>query len=265
MRQYNITPRRLRKAAIASGLAVALAAGIGLAACSSGGATDTAVVLGDHIDSATMTIAADHANCQSCHDSLPERFDATGDLMQVHMKTLEDYKAGQSDEETDRIMGEHGAEMEKFFAEDTMGNCTNCHTLGVNEDGDFTVDITFKEYCMQCHDDYDYIVDQTKDWGVGTEMWDYRLAAEHPEGQMTWDEYTSYKINPHLAHGTNVACGDCHKIHQENDSNYCMQCHIWAMPGDDGEETYSDWDYDMEMYRNWRSDNQFSPNESKQN
>lgn len=37
------------------------------------------------------------------------------------------------------------------------------------------------------------------------------------------------------------------------------------MPGDDGEETYSDWDYDLEMYRNWRSDNQFSPNESKQN
>ena len=264
MKLVKITSGKVPKAALVIGIALAIAAVSALAACTSGGPKDTVVIPDDHIDGSSMTVAADHANCQSCHDSLPEQFDTTGALMQTHMQILTDYQAGQSDEETDRIMGEHATEMEQFFAEDTMGNCTSCHTLGVNEDGDFTVDITFKEYCMNCHDDYEYIVDQTKDWGVGTEMWDYRLSDEQPEGQMVWEEYTSYNINPHLAHGTNVACGDCHKIHQENDSNYCMQCHIWAMPGDDGEETYSDWGYDQEMYRNWRSDNQFSPNEGKQ-
>lgn len=264
MKDLTKTRRPFRGKVAICGAVMALTLGVCLAACSTG-EKSTAVIPDDHIEAATMTVASDHQNCQSCHASLPEQFGMSGDLMQAHMDVLEKYKAGDTNAETDRIMSQHADEMEKYFSEDTMGNCTNCHTLGVNESGDFVVDITFKEYCMSCHDDYDYLVEQTADWGKGTEAWDWRLSDEQAEGQMTWDEYTSYPINPHLAHGSNVACSDCHKIHQENDSFYCSQCHIWAMPGDDGDEMYSDWAYDLEMYRNWRSDNQFSPNEGKQN
>ncbi|WP_165045872.1 MULTISPECIES: cytochrome c3 family protein [unclassified Adlercreutzia] len=263
MKDLTKQRRGLRGKAIIACAVAALTAGLCLVACSSGSKT-TAVIPDDHIDQASMAVTADHQNCQSCHASLPEQFNMTGDLMQTHMDILSKYDAGETTEETDRIMGEHADEMKQYFSEDTMGNCTNCHTLGVNEAGDFEVDITFKEYCASCHDDYDYVIEQTADWGKGTEMWDWRLSDEQAEGQMTWEEYTSYPINPHLAHGTNVACGDCHKIHQKTDSFYCSQCHIWAMPGDNGEETYTDWAYDQEMYRNWRSDNQFSPNEGKQ-
>ncbi len=223
----------------------------------------TAVTLpADHISATDSTqIDAAHQNCASCHDSLVEGFSTSGDLMSRHMEILTDYLNGETTAETDRIMTDNLDVMKAAFSADTLGNCITCHTLELDAQGRFQIDITFNDFCIQCHDDYDYIIEQTKDWGVGTPMWDYRLSDDQPEGQYVWEEYTSYEINPHIAHGTNAKCGDCHKIHQETESFYCTQCHIWAMPGDDGSEQYSDWGYDLYTYRNWRSDNQYSPNE----
>lgn len=253
-----------RKRLISVGGIIACIAAVALSACM-GSETTSVTVPSDHLNSQDASLINDeHANCQGCHSSMNEEFCTSGALMTMHEKVLSDYDNGETTDEATRIMSEHGEDMAEYFASDTIGNCNSCHQLSVDEQGSFRVDVTFDEFCMSCHDDYDYIIEQTADWGIGTELWDYRLAREQMTGQMTWEEYTSFDINPHTAHGTNASCSDCHKIHQEEESFYCTQCHIWSMPGDDGSETYSDWGYDQEMYRNWRSDNQFSPNENKQ-
>ena len=63
------------------------------------------------------------------------------------------------------------------------------------------------ELCLRCHDDYDKLVEKTKDSKAFTTV----------DGKM---------VNPHDTHKGRVECFNCHKIHKDKPPiEYCYGCH----------------------------------------
>lgn len=80
----------------------------------------------------------------------------------------------------------------------------------VGDDGRIVTDVTLgtAEFCEECHDDYEEIVEATADWpGAAGEA----------------------EINPHVSHFGKIDCGYCHSMHGAS-TMYCNNCHIFELP-----------------------------------
>ena len=181
----------------------------------------------DHYEGGVTTAAIDngHSRCVQCHDGIVSDFTEVSDgssVMQVHLAAWNDYQNGSASAESQAIIDENKALMEQCFAVDANGqNCNQCHETVPGENGMISVgDFNSQEFCLTCHDQ-EAIVQATANW------------------------HGDEKVNPHLSHLGVISCDNCHKIHAEQETMYCDECHDWGAP--EGEDA-ADWDTAVERY-----------------
>lgn len=141
---------------------------------------------------------------QVCHKVMSiyvEDWESGGGLAQAHAD------AGAAELVTAKVAYPEGIE------------CLDCHEPTISQQieeltmyvsGDYEVPMEFRqigtsEFCEECHD-YEAVTALTENWGG-------------EEG-----------VNPHASHNGKLDCFNCHKMHLEESTLYCNQCHNLEVP-----------------------------------